>query len=320
VAESLAGLLEGAGAQVVNLLPGASMVEALAGTGAAQTQRTGVIFACGLEPDVPVDGVEAMNKQCRLGAELVEVYRQLVAGKTQPRLWILTAGAVAVDPADEVGNPFQAALWGLGRVAMNECPDVETILLDLPAQSPGGLAADVYSELCSGASGEERALRESGRYVHALSRLVPEEMERGAERDIVARGGSFRLQAAAGAGIENLHLTEVASIRPAAGEVLIDIHAIGLNFKDVMNATGLLSDEAVAGGRAGKSLGLECSGVIRELGAGVTGMAPGDRVMALAADCLGGQVSVDARHVLPIPSLFSMEEAAGVPVVYMTAY
>ena len=46
----------------------------------------------------------------------------------------------------------------------------------------------------------------------------------------------------------------------APGEVLIRVHAAGLNFRDVMWALGLLPDEALLDGFAGPTLGLECAG------------------------------------------------------------
>ena len=317
VCARLAGMLSDGGAHVITAPFGTPILDAIA---ASPVAIAGVVFARGLESDLPVSGTQATDAQSHVLADLVEVYRILGAERARRRLWILTAGAMAVHEDTEVTNPFQAAQWGMARVAMNEHVEVQTILVDLPARSPSDHAADVYAELRSTATEDERALRGDGRYVHVLRRVTADESERQAVRPVAARGGSYRLESTSGAGIENLHLREVPGESPAPGHVLIDVHAVGLNFKDVMNATGLLSDEAVVGGRAGKRLGLECSGLIRDLGAGVSGMARGDAVMALATDCIGGRVSVDARHVLPIPSAFTMEEAAGVPVVYLTAY
>ena len=71
-------------------------------------------------------------------------------------------------------------------------------------------------------------------------------------------------------------------------------------------------------------LGLECAGVIEELGAGPRArgaFAPGDRVMALLAG--GGyaeEVAVDAGSLLRIPPRLSFEQAAGVPEVFLTVF
>eukprot|EP00659_Diplonema_papillatum_P000532 gene532-799_t len=67
-------------------------------------------------------------------------------------------------------------------------------------------------------------------------------------------------------------------------------------------------------------LGLECSGVISEVGAGSSWQV-GDRVCALlAGGGMAEEVVVDARHVLPVPEGVSLVEAAGLPEVYSTAW
>jgi NAD(P)-dependent dehydrogenase (short-subunit alcohol dehydrogenase family)/acyl carrier protein len=60
------------------------------------------------------------------------------SGLTAP-LWCLTRGAVSVDDTDRPVDPWQAAAWGLGRVAALEHPDRWGGLLDLPAE-PGPIA------------------------------------------------------------------------------------------------------------------------------------------------------------------------------------
>ena len=67
-------------------------------------------------------------------------------------------------------------------------------------------------------------------------------------------------------------------------------------------------------------LGLECAGVISEVGAG-SGWKVGDRVCALlAGGGMAEEVVVDARHALPVPEGLSLQEAAVIPEVYATAW
>ncbi|AIR89870.1 NAD(P)H-quinone oxidoreductase [Pseudomonas cremoricolorata] len=101
-----------------------------------------------------------------------------------------------------------------------------------------------------------------------------------------------------------------------AGQVRIRVAAAGLNRADLMQRAGLYPPPA----GASPYLGLECSGVIEEVGAGCDWRV-GDRVCALLAG--GGvaeEVVVDARHVLPVPDGLSLHEAAAVPEVYATAW
>ena len=69
---------------------------------------------------------------------------------------------------------------------------------------------------------------------------------------------------------------------PGAGEVEIEIFAAGLNFKEVLYATGLLPEAESLGGR----FGLECAGRISRVGEGVRARHPGEAVLVYAAGCM----------------------------------
>ena len=78
-------------------------------------------------------------------------------------------------------------------------------------------------------------------------------------------------------GPEQLELAEVPDPVPAAGELLLDVHATALNRADLLQRRGLYPPPP----GATDILGLECSGVVRALGPDATGPAVGTRVMAL---------------------------------------
>src|SRR5690554_6024464 len=100
------------------------------------------------------------------------------------------------------------------------------------------------------------------------------------------------------------------------GQVRIRVVAAGLNRADLLQAKGLYPPPK----GVTDVLGLECAGVISEVGAG-SDWQVGDRVCALlAGGGMAEEVCVDARHVLPIPDGLSMLEAAAVPEVYATAW
>jgi putative PIG3 family NAD(P)H quinone oxidoreductase len=95
------------------------------------------------------------------------------------------------------------------------------------------------------------------------------------------------------------------------------VGAAGLNRADLLQRRGLYPPPP----GVSDILGLECSGLITELGSEVTGLAEGGRVMALVAG--GGQAQeavVDRGSLLPVPEVFSDQEAAAFPEVYLTAY
>ncbi|WP_411389365.1 zinc-binding dehydrogenase [Pseudomonas sp. MPB23] len=100
------------------------------------------------------------------------------------------------------------------------------------------------------------------------------------------------------------------------GQVRIRVAAAGLNRADLLQRAGLYPPPA----GASQILGLECSGVISEVGAGSSWQV-GDRVCALlAGGGMAEEVVVDARHVLPVPEGMSLTEAAALPEVYSTAW
>jgi len=106
---------------------------------------------------------------------------------------------------------------------------------------------------------------------------------------------------------------------PEAGpdEVRIKVAATAVNRADLLQKRGLYPPPP----GAPEILGLECAGVIDQVGGNVAGLAPGDRVMALLAG--GGyaeQVSVHAGSVMPVPRGVSFEAAAAIPEVFLTAY
>ena len=85
--------------------------------------------------------------------------------------------------------------------------------------------------------------------------------------------------------IDNLLLREVSETPVAPGDVLVEVHAVGLNFRDVMAATGLLPAEA-EDGPAWERLGFECAGIVRAVGEGVDPALIGKRVAAVDQRCL----------------------------------
>jgi putative PIG3 family NAD(P)H quinone oxidoreductase len=100
------------------------------------------------------------------------------------------------------------------------------------------------------------------------------------------------------------------------GQVRIKVAAAGLNRADLLQRSGLYPPPP----GASEILGMECSGVIAEVGPGSSWQV-GDRVCALlAGGAMAEEVVVDARHVLPVPEGVSLAEAAGIPEVYATAW
>lgn len=117
-------------------------------------------------------------------------------------------------------------------------------------------------------------------------------------------------------GPEVLQLEEVETGRPAAGEVLIEHRAIGLNFIEVYQRTGLYPTEKPF------TPGSEAAGVVLEAGEGVEGLRPGDRV-AYCVNGGGGYADkrlIAADRLVRVPEGISDEQAAGMMLKGMTAW
>jgi NADPH:quinone reductase-like Zn-dependent oxidoreductase len=102
-----------------------------------------------------------------------------------------------------------------------------------------------------------------------------------------------------------------------AGQVRIEVAAAGINFADVMARMGLYQDAP----KMPCVVGYEVAGTILELGEGVEGLTPGQRVFA--GTQFGGyasQVVVPANDVVALPDELSFEQGAAIPVNYATAW
>ncbi|GEO07031.1 alcohol dehydrogenase [Adhaeribacter aerolatus] len=117
--------------------------------------------------------------------------------------------------------------------------------------------------------------------------------------------------------IKNLKLQTEDLAPPLAGEVGVQVNAIGLNFADIFAMQGLYS----ATPKGSFIPGLEFSGEIISVGTGVTEWKVGDKVMG--ATKFGGYVShlnIHHRYVIPLPAGWTFEEGAGFLVQGLTAY
>jgi putative PIG3 family NAD(P)H quinone oxidoreductase len=116
---------------------------------------------------------------------------------------------------------------------------------------------------------------------------------------------------------DQLSWQEVPDITPGPGEVLVKVTAAGVNRADVLQAAGKYPPPP----GASDIIGMEVSGVVAELGSGVTGWSAGQEVCALLAG--GGYaeyVAVPAGQVMPVPDGVDLVDAAGLPEVACTVW
>ncbi|WP_413805383.1 SDR family NAD(P)-dependent oxidoreductase [Streptomyces sp. OE57] len=234
----------------------------------------------------------------------------------EARLVVVTRGAVAtgdpvgVDLMAESVDVAGAAVWGLVRSAQAENPG-RFLLLDLDPQE------EVSADLVTDAVARAIDMDESQLALRAGRALMPRLVRAAPSAGLAAPMG----QSAWRLGLDGAGTVD--SVRPVAcpealeplreGQVRIDVHAAGVNFRDALMVLGMYPGDAVFGGSEG-------AGVVREVGPGVTGLAVDDRVMGLFEGAFGPLAVADARTVVPIPEGWTFRQAAAAPVVFLTAW
>jgi NADPH2:quinone reductase len=123
------------------------------------------------------------------------------------------------------------------------------------------------------------------------------------------------IRVAAPGGPEAMELVVVPRPSPARGEALVRLAAIGVNFIDVYHRTGLYRLATPF------TPGSEAAGVVEEVGEGVTGLAPGERVAwAMTPGAYAELAAVPVERLVPVPDGIELRTAAATLLQGMTAH
>jgi acyl transferase domain-containing protein len=249
----------------------------------------------------------------RSSAELIATLAgaAATAAERSAALWVVTGGAQQAVAGSGAEGVVGAALWGFARVLVNEMPRLSIRLLDLGGTAADEQAGRLLDELGRPDDETEIVWTEQGRHTLRLRTGLP---PRWADPTLM-----LGLDGGRSGGLDTLGWNVAVPSSPGPGEIAIEVHAAGLNFRDMMWTMGLLPEEALIDGFFGPRLGLECAGIVRSLGPGVTGFAVGDRVMGFAPSSLASQVVTIAEAVAPIPPGIDFAAAATIPVAFVTA-
>ncbi|TMG92386.1 MAG: acyltransferase domain-containing protein, partial [Betaproteobacteria bacterium] len=230
---------------------------------------------------------------------LMQLAQSLAAHPRPVRLLLVTAGATWGQPgmASRV-DLQQATLAALLRTIATELPHVQCRLLDLDPETPQQHIAQTLRELLSDAHESEVSHRGGLRFaqriglqqLHELSpRLLP------ARRALQA---DFHLESAGPGNVDELHWMESLAAPLGEGEVEIEVRAAGLNFRDVLKGLDLYPLNPAEA----RTFGDECAGIVRRVAPGVTSVASGEAVVAVAPGCFGSLVRVHSLLVAPKPA------------------
>jgi acyl transferase domain-containing protein/short-subunit dehydrogenase/acyl carrier protein len=222
---------------------------------------------------------------------VLEAYRA-TGEAASPRLAVLAQDAVSV--AGEPSRSAQAALVGLVTTLARERPELRPVLLDLRAdQTPPSIPADTEPVM---------AWRDG-------TLLVPRLSSRAVSP---APSAPFVLSRGASATLDAARWVPGPMPHPGNGQVVVEIAATGINFRDVMNLLGVYPGD-------GGAPGVECAGIVAAVGENVSSCAVGDPVVAIAPGCFGSHVVADAHLVCRLPLALDWVTAAAQPVALLTA-
>ena len=276
------------------------------GSGSADLEA--IDFFVGTDPEDPV-GERVLWRFVSLLQALAPM--RLDSATRECRLTVVTRGAVC-----GVDDPRGSALWGAVRsIALEllaEDVRIDFRLVDIGSEEDLETLADL--DRCS--------LRERELAIRKQHLWVPRIVSVRQRAPLVQMGDdpAYRLRLENPGQVSGLQMTTHELPAPGPSEVEVEIAAAALNFRDVMVTLGLLPAMAYERSALGREVGIEASGVVRRAGPGVKRLEVGDEVALTVGGCIANRVVVNEHLAFLKPSALSMDEAASVLSVYVTAY
>ncbi len=281
---------------------------------------------CG-DPSQPGDTAAAALHQVREQslASLLRVIQQAARLHTSkaPSVLVATRGGQLVATEGDASasapvNASQSAIWGLGRVAAMEHPELRVRLVDLdPTEDVSTLANDLVQEATSMSQEAQIAYRQGTRYVARLERAADRLPGHGTGDAMrVPKQSPYQLRIKESGSFDELAYEPCDRSAPGKGQIEVEVHATGLNFSDVLKALGLypgITDVIVP-------MGIEVSGVVTAVGANVTRFQVGDEVMGVAPYSFASHCLTADYAMVKKPPTIDHEEASTIPITFLTAY
>lgn len=253
-----------------------------------------------------------------LSVELLEVVQLLnkCSSEKPPRLVVVTSGAQVIgnEIHTDGRDVNQSTLWGIGNTITVEHPEYDCLRLDLdPSQlSVDALISDI---LLARPTENQIVYRDGQRYVPRLDRYANGQE---AKDRLRLPSGPYEVRLTRFGTFDSFVAREFIPDLLTDDEVLVEMHSAALNFKETLYVLGFLNPnnrDAID-----FDFGMEGAGRIKRVGANVSHLKKGDRVVVWHNGCLSSDFVVNIDKVIRIPDELSFAEAACVPTVFMTAY
>ncbi|GAB2579889.1 hypothetical protein GCM10027168_10910 [Streptomyces capparidis] len=324
LARALADALAGAGGACVRVGPATERVRGWrallaapprhrAGTSGEEPRTLTVALLLGDDDAADEDGLVAQATR-----RLATLRALCAAGDDLPpgtavNLWLVTRPCGALPDPGEPTHPADAAAWGAARCLAGERPDLGVRRLSLArGQDPAADARRLARELLEPTDEDEIVLT-------AADRFVPREVPWTAARPATGQD-SFALRVHDPGLAYRLAWAQTPRPEPGPGEVVVEVRAAALNYRDIMQCAGVLPTEAFEGIAPDSGPGFECAGVIVACGPAVDGLAPGDRVAGTALGALASHTVTSTLALRRIPDHMTFTEAATMPVALATVH
>ncbi|MFI9202856.1 SDR family NAD(P)-dependent oxidoreductase [Streptomyces sp. NPDC053048] len=232
-------------------------------------------------------------------------------GNCRPELCVVTRPSGAVEVGLDIEQPTDAAVWAMARSMANEWPGTRFRRVSLTrAGDLDRNARRLAQELCTPGDEDEIVLTAQGRF-------VPREQHRPSARP-ATDGRPYTIRVRNPGLSYQLSWQETVRPEPGPGEVLVEVRATALNYRDIMRVTGLLPAEASEGIPFADGFRMECAGLVVTCGEGVTQLKPGDRIACMAAAALGSYALARSEAAVRLPDDTTFTESATLPVAYAT--
>ena len=233
-----------------------------------------------------------------------DLVRQQLHGKPVPT-WLLTSGAQASSHGSSA-HPSFAGVMGLARSARQESPAALLSCLDVTASNASAnlLLSAARSALNGGQHSEPDMSVKDG--VRRVPRLAPAAQ---------ALGGPIKLHFDARGAVSNLRVVAQPpdTSMPVSGEARLNIRAVGLNFRDVLNVLGAYpGDPGPPGG--------DCAAVVSAVGSGITHIKVGDAALGHGLAALASLSKSDGRLLAAIDKSLSFDQACTLPTTWCTVH
>jgi acyl transferase domain-containing protein/acyl carrier protein/short-subunit dehydrogenase len=244
---------------------------------------------------------------------LTHLIQELTKQNLSPKIICITKGSQSYK--NDKSNISLSTLWGMGRVILNEHPELSFTRVDLSSVD-NAVEKEIYNKIITeNAPENEWIIRNDKAFVARLNAFQSE------DTPIVktlqpAAGQPFKAFIDEPGVLDRITLKAVSRNLPKSDEVEVEIKSVGLNFVNLMSAFGIYPGKE----KGFTTLGAECSGIITKVGKAVSTLKVGDEVVGLAYDCLASHAITNAALLRKKPTGLNFQEAAAIPTVFITAY